>query len=192
MLNWQRIFIGLLCVLSLVPTALSEEMPPDSHIITVPTQINLVELNNNVKSLSTAVQNLTEIVEKLSENMVDLNKNIGVLNTKVAALDERTKGVNESVGALNEKVAALDERTERMAKWQYGILAGIGTIFISIVIFLLKQVYSSWKKGSSENKAAPANTTQVSRREEISPEIPNVMDYLNRKAAQSTPKFTRK
>ena len=156
---------GILFLFSVTATALGQQRESESQTIKVSENINLVELSNNVKSLSTAVQDLTKTVEKLSENVEELNKNVGTLNTKVAALDERTKGVNESVKTLNTKVAALDERTNGNTDLLHIILGAIVTIFAAMVVFFLTQGPFKRGKGNSENRVVSTQTTQENENE---------------------------
>ena len=84
MLNGRAILLGILCVLFV--TAAFGQDPSDPNVIRVTEEINIANLNNNVKELGDAVKKLTESVNSL--------------NTKVAVLEERTQGTAKTVHVI--------------------------------------------------------------------------------------------
>lgn len=98
MLNGRAILLGILCVL-FVTAAFGQE-PSDSQFVTGVENINVADLNNDVKELSAAVKQLNENTEKLSENVEKLTESVNSLNTRVAALEERTQGTAKTVHVI--------------------------------------------------------------------------------------------
>ena len=98
MLNRQAILLGLLCVL-FVAVAFGQE-PSDSQFVTGVENINVADLNNDVKELSAAVKRLNENTEKLSENVEKLTESVNSLNTRVAVLEERTQGTAKTTHVI--------------------------------------------------------------------------------------------
>ncbi len=131
------ILLGILCVL-FVAAAFGQE-PSDSHIITVTEKINVVELNNGVKTLNRNVEKLTENVEKLTE----------------------------SVNSLTTRVAVLEERTQGTAKTVHVILASfIGPLVVAILAAIIVSLII--RNRNSEDRVAATNTTQVNQSEATS------------------------
>lgn len=95
MLNKQVILLGLLWVI-FVAAAFGQE-PSDSQFVE---QINVVDLNNNIKELSATVKKLNEKTEKLSENVETLTASVNSLNTRVAVLEERTQGTAKIIHVI--------------------------------------------------------------------------------------------
>ena len=91
MRNGRVILFGLFCILFV--TAAFGQNQSDPNIITVTEEINIANLNNNVKELGDAVKKLTEITEKLSGNVEKLTESVNSLNTRVTVLDERMQGI---------------------------------------------------------------------------------------------------
>ena len=92
MLKGQAILLGILCVL-FVAAAFGQE-PSDSQLVE---EINIADVNNNVKELSAAVKKLNENTEKLSENVEQLTERVNSLNARVEVLEERTQGTAKTV-----------------------------------------------------------------------------------------------
>ena len=95
MLKGQAILLGLLCVL-FVAAAFGQE-PSDSQFVE---QINIADVNNNVKELSEAVKKLNEQTEKLSENVEKLTESVNSLSARVEVLEERTQGTAKTVHVI--------------------------------------------------------------------------------------------
>ena len=98
MLNGRVILLGIFCVL-FVAAAFGQE-PSDSHIITVTEKIDVMELNNGVKTLNRNVEKLTENMEKLTENVEKLTESVNSLTTRVAVLEKRTQGTAKTVHVI--------------------------------------------------------------------------------------------
>ena len=144
MLNGRVILFGLLCIL-FVAAAFGQDAS-DPNIITVTEQINIANLNNNVKELGDAVKKLTEITEKLSGNVEKLTESVNSLNTRVAVLEERTQGTAKTVHVI--------------------LASFIGPLVVAILAAIIISLITRNK--NSEGRAAATNTTQVNQSEDAS------------------------
>ena len=95
MLKGRAILLGTLCIFC-VAAAFGQE-PSDSQFVE---QINIADVNNNVKELSEAVKKLNENTEKLSENVEQLTERVNSLNARVEVLEERTQGTAKTVHVI--------------------------------------------------------------------------------------------
>ena len=95
MLKGQAILLGILCVL-FVAAAFGQEAS-DSQLVE---EINIADVNNNVKELSAAVKKLNENTEKLSENVEQLTERVNSLNARVEVLEERTQGTAKTLHVI--------------------------------------------------------------------------------------------
>lgn len=141
MLNGRVVLFGILCIF-FVAAAFGQD-PSDPNIITVTEEINITNLNNNVKELGDAVKKLTEITEKLSGNVEKLTESVNSLNTRVAVLEERTQGT---------------------AKTLHVILASfIGPLVVAILAAIIISLIT--RNRNSEGRTAAINTTQMNQSE---------------------------
>ena len=134
--------LGILCVLFVTSTVLGQERS-NSQIVTVTEKIDLVELNNSVKTLNRNVEKLTENMEKLTENVEKLTESVNSLTTRVAVLEERTQGTAKTVHViLASFIGPL-------------VVAILAAIIISLII----------RNRHNEGRVAATNTTQASQSE---------------------------
>lgn len=141
MLKGPAILLGVLCVLFV--TAAFGQDSSDPNVVRVTEEINIANLNNNVKELGDAVKKLTEITEKLSGNVEKLTKSVNSLNTRVAVLEERTQGTAKTVHVI--------------------LASFIGPLVVAILAAII--IYLITHNRNSESIAAATNTTQVNQSE---------------------------
>ena len=132
--NGRTMLLIFLCVLFVVASAFGQE-ESDSHIVTVPKKIDLIELD---------------------ENVGDLSKTVGVLNKTIGEL-------SKTVGELNKTVGGLDERTKGTAKVVHVILGSIFAPLAVAIIILAGQKWLINRK--SEDKVTSSDTAQASQSE---------------------------
>lgn len=157
MRNRRVIFIGILCILSVVSAAYGQE-PSDSGTIRVTKDIDVLKLAENVEELNRNMKSLTETITKLEESVT-------ALNTTVADMQIR--------------IAGIERDTKNNTRWQYVILAGIFAP-------MLLSVYEKIKKNNdnkttstqvvhpNQSTAASTNLAQTSEDETAStPTVPS-------------------
>lgn len=137
----RAILLGILCIL-FVAAAFGQD-PSDPNVIRVTEEINIANLNNNVKELGDAVKKLTEITEKLSGNVEKLTESVNSLNTRVAVLEERTQGTAKTVHVI--------------------LASFIGPLVVAILAAII--IPFIIRNKNNESRAAATNSTQVNQNE---------------------------
>ena len=141
MLNGRVILFGILCILFVAASFGQDQSDP--NIITVTEEINIANLNNNLKELGDAVKKLTESTEKLSGNVEKLTQSVNSLNTKVAVLEERTQGTAKTVHVI--------------------LASFIGPLVVAILAAII--IHLITRNRNSEGIAAAINSTQAKQNE---------------------------
>ena len=157
------ILLGILCVL-FVAAAFGQE-PSDSHIITVTEKIDVVGLNNSVKTLNRNVEKLTENMEKLTKNVEKLTESVNSLTTRVAVLEERTQGTAKTVHVI---LASF------IGPLVVAILASIAVYFITRSRGNVGKIASASNTQDSVSEAASTQSAQEKQSETtLTPTLPS-------------------
>ena len=144
MLNRRDIFIGILCILLVIPVVFGQEQSDSQDI----GRRDIAELNKNVKDLN-------ENVETLNSTTDDLNENVKTLNSTTDDLNENVETLNVTTGGMNEKITRIELET------------GFVIILLTIILGAIISNSSRIKRSDKTNNDGTTIESSVSHASQV-------------------------